>query len=61
MEIMDFFRAAPDPTRQAEPHAYVESSKGRLRDECLDEHWFLHLLHARVALKLGIGNTTRSG
>jgi len=38
MDIVAFFCTAPDPTRQAEPHAYVESSNGRLRDECLDEH-----------------------
>lgn len=24
-------------------NAYVESFNGRLRDECLDEHWFTHL------------------
>jgi putative transposase len=28
-------------------NAYVESFNGRLRDECLNEHWFLNLDHAR--------------
>jgi transposase InsO family protein len=27
-------------------NAYVESFNGRLRDECLNEHWFLNLEHA---------------
>jgi transposase InsO family protein len=28
-------------------NAYVESFNGRLRDECLNEHWFTSLSHAR--------------
>lgn len=32
-------------------NAYVESFNGRLRDECLNEHWFTHLLHARTAIE----------
>ena len=28
-------------------NAYVESFNGRFRDECLNEHWFLSLPHAR--------------
>ncbi len=28
-------------------NAYVESFDGRLRDECLNEHWFLSLAEAR--------------
>ncbi len=28
-------------------NAFVESSNGRFRDECLNEHWFLHLADAR--------------
>ena len=28
-------------------HAFIESFNGRLRDECLNEHWFLTLVHAR--------------
>ena len=29
-------------------NAYIESFNGRLRDECLNEHWFTSLAHARV-------------
>lgn len=32
-------------------NAYVESFNGRLRDECLNEHWFPSLLHARTAIE----------
>ena len=32
-------------------NAYVESFNGRLRDECLNEHWFTSLAHARVAIE----------
>jgi len=28
-------------------NAYVESFNGRLRDECLNEHWFTSIAHAR--------------
>ena len=28
-------------------NAYIESFNGRLRDECLNEHWFINLDHAR--------------
>ena len=28
-------------------NAYVESFNGRLRDECLNEHWFVDMAHAR--------------
>lgn len=31
-------------------NAYVESFNGRLRDECLNEHWFTSLLHARTVI-----------
>lgn len=31
-------------------NAYVESFNGRLRDECLNEHWFTSLLHARAVI-----------
>jgi transposase InsO family protein len=30
---------------------YVESFNGRLRDECLNEHWFTSLAHARVEIE----------
>lgn len=32
-------------------NAYVESFNGRLRDECLNEHWFINLDHARVLIE----------
>jgi putative transposase len=28
-------------------NAYIESFNGRFRDECLNEHWFLTMAHAR--------------
>ncbi|WP_240113141.1 IS3 family transposase [Xanthomonas oryzae] len=42
--------------RQIQPgkpnqNAYVESFNGRRRDECLNEHWFPTLLHARTEIK----------
>ena len=32
-------------------NAYVESFNGRLRDECLNEHWFMSLSHARSVIE----------
>lgn len=32
-------------------NAYIESFNGRLRDECLNENWFLNLHHARVVIE----------
>lgn len=32
-------------------NAYVESFNGRLRDECLNEHWFTNLAHAKVVIE----------
>jgi transposase InsO family protein len=32
-------------------NAYIESFNGRLRDECLNEHWFPGLLHARAEIE----------
>lgn len=32
-------------------NAYVESFNGRLRDECLNEHWFTGLAHARTVIE----------
>jgi putative transposase len=32
-------------------NAYVESFNGRLRDECLNEHWFTSLKHARTMIE----------
>lgn len=31
-------------------NAYIESFNGRLRDECLNEHWFTSLAHARTVI-----------
>lgn len=32
-------------------NAYIESFNGRLRDECLNEHWFVSLQQARVEIE----------
>jgi putative transposase len=32
-------------------NAYVESFNGRLRDECLNEHWFTSLAHAKAVIE----------
>ncbi len=32
-------------------NAYIESFNGRLRDECLNEHWFTSLPHARAVIE----------
>ena len=32
-------------------NAYVESFNGRLRDECLNEHWFTSVAHAQVIIE----------
>jgi putative transposase len=32
-------------------NAYIESFNGRLRDDCLNEHWFPSLLHARAEIE----------
>jgi putative transposase len=42
--------------RQIDPgkpnqNAYIESFNGRLRDECLNEHWFTSLDHARGVIE----------
>lgn len=33
-------------------NAYIESFNGSLRDECLNEHRFTHLLHACTVMEL---------
>jgi putative transposase len=38
----------PDKPNQ---NAYIESFNGRLRDECLNEHWFTSLDHARGVIE----------
>lgn len=32
-------------------NAYIESFNGRLRDECLNEHWFVNLAHAKTIIE----------
>lgn len=32
-------------------NAYIESFNGRFRDECLNEHWFTSMAHARVIVE----------
>jgi putative transposase len=32
-------------------NAYIESFNGRFRDECLNEHWFTSLDHARIVIE----------
>lgn len=32
-------------------NAYIESFNGRFRDECLNEHWFLNLNHAKAIIE----------
>ena len=32
-------------------NAYIESFNGRLRDECLNEHWFVSLVHAKAVIE----------
>ncbi|ODU12180.1 MAG: transposase [Thiobacillus sp. SCN 64-35] len=32
-------------------NAYIESFNGRFRDECLNEHWFTSLSHAKVVIE----------
>jgi putative transposase len=41
------------PIRPGKPieNAYVESFNGRFRDECLNEHWFLRMQHARSVIE----------
>ena len=42
-----------DFSRPGEPtdNAMVESFNGRLRQECLNEHWFTSMQHARVVVE----------
>lgn len=34
-------------------NAFVESFIGKLRDECLNEHWFMNLAHAQQKSRHG--------
>ena len=38
-------------TCQAEPECLYRTFNGRLRDECLNEHWFKSLAHARSVIE----------
>ena len=33
-------------------NACIDSFNGRLRDECLNEHWCVHLLQARTVIEM---------
>jgi putative transposase len=41
-------------------HAFVESFHGRLRDECLDRHWFVGLSDARQIVEAWRQDDNRS-
>ena len=41
-------------------NAFVESFNGRLRDECLNSHWFLSLADARTKIEACGGTITRA-
>jgi hypothetical protein len=32
-------------------NAYIESFNGKFRDECLNEHWFVNMAHARRVIE----------
>lgn len=38
-------------TAKPNQNAYIGSFNGRFRDECLSEHWFPSLAHARVIVE----------
>jgi putative transposase len=42
------FIAPGKPTQ----NCFVESFNGRFRDECLNEHWFLSMRHAREVIEI---------
>ena len=44
--VLNFIR----PGKPVE-NAYIESFNGRFRDECLNEHWFLTMAHARDVIE----------
>ena len=43
---LDFIR----PVKPTD-NGFIESINGRLRDECLNEHWFTSLAHARAVIE----------
>lgn len=44
-------RANRTPPFERLQNVYIESLNGRLRAECLNEHWFTSLGHARVVIE----------
>jgi len=42
-------------------NAYIESFNGRLRDECLNEHWFTSLAHAQVVIETEVAPLLETG
>jgi transposase InsO family protein len=46
--VVQLFLIEPGKPNQ---NAYIESFNGRFRDECLNEHWFTSLQHARVVVE----------
>jgi transposase InsO family protein len=49
--------AAGKPTQ----NAYIESFNGKFRDECLNDHYFHNLEHARIVMRHGGAIKTRRG
>ena len=51
-----------DFSRPGKPidNAFVESNNGRLRDECLNTHWFLSLADGRGKIETWRGGTVSS-
>ena len=41
-------------------NAYVESFNGRLRDECLNEHWFTSVAPPTSSSRRGVRSTTKN-
>jgi putative transposase len=48
---LDFSRPGKPTDNAFTDNAFVESFNGRLRDECLDTHWFLSLEDARAKIE----------
>ena len=42
-------------------NAHIESFNGRLRDECLNEHWFARLHHARAVIRAWVREYNEEG
>jgi putative transposase len=37
-------------------NAFIESFNGRFRDECLNQHWFVSLRHARAEIAIWLND-----